>query len=93
MKPTDQAILGMVSESPGRNGSEPSGGLDKKINSGGRALKGGAKAAWTGCGLTETACHSGGVVRGSTVTRDMCMANSKRSFAARRKWTTIARDQ
>jgi len=30
MKPTDEAILGMVSESPGRNGSEPSGGLDKK---------------------------------------------------------------
>ena len=29
MKPTDQAILGMVSESPGRNASEPSGGLDK----------------------------------------------------------------
>ena len=38
MKPTDQAILGMVSESPGRNASEPSGGLDRKINSGGRAL-------------------------------------------------------
>jgi hypothetical protein len=32
MKPTDQAILGMVSESPGRNASEPSGGLDKKMN-------------------------------------------------------------
>jgi hypothetical protein len=30
MKPTDEAILGMVSESPGRNASEPSGGLDKK---------------------------------------------------------------
>ena len=30
MKPTDQAILGMVSESPGRNASEPTGGLDKK---------------------------------------------------------------
>jgi hypothetical protein len=30
MKPTDQAIFGMVSESPGRNASEPSGGLDKK---------------------------------------------------------------
>ena len=29
MKPTDKAILGMVSESPGRNASEPSGGLDK----------------------------------------------------------------
>ena len=28
MKPTDKAILGMVSESPGRNASEPTGGLD-----------------------------------------------------------------
>jgi hypothetical protein len=32
MKPTDKAIFGMVSESPGRNASEPSGGLDKKMN-------------------------------------------------------------
>ena len=32
MKPTDKAILGMVSESLGRNESEPTGGLDKKIN-------------------------------------------------------------
>jgi len=30
MKPTDKAILGMVSESPGRNASEPTGGLEKK---------------------------------------------------------------
>jgi hypothetical protein len=30
MKPTDKAILGMVSESPGRNASEPRSGLDKK---------------------------------------------------------------
>jgi hypothetical protein len=29
MKPIDQAILGMVTESPGRNKSEPTGGLDK----------------------------------------------------------------
>jgi len=29
MKPTDKAILGMVSESPGRNASEPRSGLDK----------------------------------------------------------------
>jgi len=28
MKPTDKAILGMVSESPGRNESEPIGGLE-----------------------------------------------------------------
>jgi hypothetical protein len=30
MKLADKAIVGMVSESPGRNASEPSGGLDKK---------------------------------------------------------------
>ena len=29
MKPIDKAIFGMVSESPGRNASEPIGGLDK----------------------------------------------------------------
>jgi len=29
-KPTDKAILGMVSESPGRNASEPTSGLEKK---------------------------------------------------------------
>ena len=28
MKPIDKAILGMVSESPGRNASEPRGGPD-----------------------------------------------------------------
>ena len=30
MEPTDKAILGMVSESPGRNASEATGGLEKK---------------------------------------------------------------
>ena len=29
MKPIDQAIFGMMSESPGRNASEPTYGLDK----------------------------------------------------------------
>ena len=48
MKPTDKAVLGTVSESPGRNASEPSGGLDKKIKSGGRALYYRAKAEWRG---------------------------------------------
>ena len=43
MKPIDKAILGMASESPGRNVSEPTGGLDKN-NSGGRAHYGRAKA-------------------------------------------------
>jgi hypothetical protein len=37
IKLTDKAIFGMVSESPGRNASEPSGGLDKQ-SSEGRAL-------------------------------------------------------
>ncbi len=47
MKPTDKAILGMVSESPGRNENEPISGLDK-INPEGRVLYGRAKAAWHG---------------------------------------------
>ena len=45
MKPIDKAILGMVSESPGRNVSEPRGSLDKN-ESGGRAPCSGAKAEW-----------------------------------------------
>jgi hypothetical protein len=47
MKPTDKAALGAVSESPGRNESEPRGGLDKNSPEG-RALYGRAKAAWHG---------------------------------------------
>ena len=45
LKPTDKAVQGTVSKSPGRNESEPTGGLDK-ISPGGRALYGGAKAAF-----------------------------------------------
>ena len=44
MKLIDKAILGMVSESPGSNESEPTGGLDKNYCEG-RALYGRAKAA------------------------------------------------
>ena len=47
MKPTDKAILGMVSESPGRNESEPRGGLEN-YEPKGRALYGRAKAAGHG---------------------------------------------
>ena len=50
MKPTDKAILRMVSKSPGRNESELTGGLETKLRSGGRALSFGAKAAWHGAG-------------------------------------------
>ena len=34
MKPTDKAIRGMVSELPGRNESEPIGGLDRNYSEG-----------------------------------------------------------
>ena len=44
MKPIDKAVFRTVSKSPGRNGSEPEGGLEK-YSSGGRALSFGAKAA------------------------------------------------
>ena len=45
MKPTDKAIFGMASESPGRNASEPSGGLDKNMIPEAEPSRFGAKAA------------------------------------------------
>ena len=67
MKPTDKAVLGMVSESPGRNESEPTGGLDKNYPEG-RAHYGRAKATHVSqTERCETALRRGG--RGSTVTR------------------------
>ena len=44
MKLIDKAIFGMVSESPGRNASEPTGGPDKN-SLGGRVPWSGTKAA------------------------------------------------
>ena len=67
MKPTDKAILGMVSKSPGRNASEPTGGLEN-LNPGGRAPCARAKAAWPGAKLTGAPGHSGGGVGVPTVT-------------------------
>ena len=68
MKPTDKAILGMVSESPGRNEGKPTGGLEKKIDpeaelpAAGRRQHGMARA--DRCDMT---LRRGG--RDSTVTR------------------------
>ncbi len=45
MKPIDKAVLGMVSELPGRNASERKVTSKGRI-SGGRAFNVGAKAAW-----------------------------------------------
>jgi len=68
MKPTDKAIFGMASESPGRNASEPSGGLEK-IMTPEAELSGSGRRQHDRSRADEAACHSGGVVRGSTVTR------------------------
>jgi len=60
-KPTDQAILGMVSESPGRNASEPTSGLEKnELRRPSPLVRGEGSMA---CGsLTDAAWHFGGVV-------------------------------
>ena len=61
VKPTDKAIFGMVSESPGRNGSEPTSGLDKNwFRMPSPLLRGEGSMARRN--LTDAAGHSGGVV-------------------------------
>jgi hypothetical protein len=61
MKPADKAVLGTVSESSGRNESEPIGGLDRKLPRRPSPL-------WSGEGsmmfrkLTDAEYHFGGVV-------------------------------
>ncbi len=61
MKPTDKAILGMVSKSPGRNKSEPIGGLEKlKPRRPSLLITGEGSMAWRR--LTEAPVHSGGVL-------------------------------
>jgi hypothetical protein len=66
-KPTDKAVLGAVSELPGRNESEPTGGLDRitpkaEPSMVGRRLQGMSQTDWR-----DMALRRGG--RGSTVTR------------------------
>ena len=61
MEPTDKAILGMVSKSPGRNVSEPIGGLENlKLRRPSPHFKGEGSMAWRR--LTAAAGHSGGVL-------------------------------
>ena len=61
MKPTDKAILGMVSKSPGRNASEPIGGLEnEKPRRPSPHFKGEGGMSW--CRLTEASAHSGAVL-------------------------------
>ena len=61
MKPTDKAVLGMVSKSPGRNVSEPIGGLERlKPRRPSPLTTGEGSMAWRR--LTAAPGHSGGVV-------------------------------
>jgi hypothetical protein len=83
MKPTDKAILGMVSELPGRNESKPRSGLERKLDPEaesspyGRRQHGMARA--DRCDMTF---RRGG--RGSTVTRT-CYATGETFLVPGRK--------
>ncbi len=61
MKLTDKAIFGMVSELPGRNASEPTGGLVKNKFRRPSPL-GSGEGSMAGRNLTVATSHSGGVV-------------------------------
>jgi hypothetical protein len=90
MEPTDKAILGMASESPGRNESELNGGLDKKrIRRPRPFLR--DEGSMRCCSLTDAAAHSGGVVRGSTVTR-ACRATGETVLVPLgNRWSKVGR--
>ena len=62
MMPTDKAILGMVSELPGRNESKPTSGLEKKTKIRRPSLLVRGEGSMTCRGLTEATWHFGGVV-------------------------------
>jgi hypothetical protein len=62
LKPIDKANFGLVSESPGRNESEPRGGLENSDGTGGRARTERVKAAWIAAGWLGRRFHSGGVI-------------------------------
>lgn len=85
MKPTDKAILGMVSESPGRNESEPTGGLDKKRTSEAEPSSYGRRQhGMTWADRDVMTLRRGG--RGSTVTR-ACRATGETVLVpSRNRW-------
>ncbi len=61
MKPIDKAVFGTVSESPGRNASEPIGGLVRNRFRRPSPLVPG-EGSMAGRNLTVATSHSGGVV-------------------------------
>ena len=90
MKPTDKAILGMVSESPGRNVSEPTGGLEKKLAPEAEpSLTGRRQHGVTRADRCGTTLRRGG--RDGTATR-ACRATGETVLApARNRWSRVGR--
>ncbi len=90
MKLTDKAIQGMVSESPGRNASEPIGGLDKKINPEAEPSPSGRRQhGMTWADRDDMSLRRGG--RGSTVAR-ACQATGETVLVpSRDRWSRVGR--
>jgi hypothetical protein len=90
MKPTDKAILGMVSESPGRNVSEPRGGLDKiKHPKAEPSLVGRRQHDMAQTDRSGVSLRRGG--RDSTVTR-ACRATGETVLVpSRNRWSKVDR--
>jgi hypothetical protein len=90
MKPTDKAIHGMVSESPGRNASEPRGGLERILI---RRLS----PLWSGEGsmtwrrLTEATWHFGGVVGTARWQGHAKQLEKPSSSHRENRWSKVAR--
>ena len=89
MKPTDKAILGMVSESPGRNESEPIGGLDK-INPKAEPFRSGRRQH----GMAQTDRSGMSLRRGgrdSTVTRTCRATGETVLVPSGNRWSKVGR--
>jgi hypothetical protein len=90
MKPTDKAILGMVSESPGRNVSEPRSGLDKKYNPKAEpSMVGRRQHDMAQTDRSGMSIRRGG--RDSTVTRTCRATGETVLVPSRNRWSKVGR--
>jgi hypothetical protein len=90
LKPIDKADLGLVSESPGRNGSEREV-ASRMVSSGGRARTERAKAAWAVAGWLMRRFYSGGVISGGTVARGCRATGEALLVPGRNPWSKVGR--
>jgi len=90
VKLIDKAIFGMVSESPGRNESEPTGGPDKKVASEAESPGPGRRQH----GLSKSDRCGSSVRRGgrdSTVTRTRQATGETVLAPSRNRWNKVGR--